>query len=109
MARNQGSGNFGEGFSTPIFAKPNECCTETFIVIGTFDIEQEMNNCWKYIKTKFFRALVGVRKQDQGASKAVYHYVPLQIFIENSDIYWSKSISEIDCQLYKNIIYLKKK
>lgn len=33
-----------------------------------------------YLKTKFFRAMVAIRKQDQGSSKAVYHYVPIQDF-----------------------------
>jgi site-specific DNA-methyltransferase (adenine-specific) len=101
VSRNQGTGVLGEEFSTPIFAKPGECCTETFVVIGLFNTETEMYNCWKYIKTKLFRALVGIRKQDQGASKAVYHYVPMQDFTEHSDIDWSKSISEIDAQLYR--------
>lgn len=80
MARNQGSGIFGEAFSEPIFAKPNELCTETFIVIGLFNSEEEMKNCYSYIKTKFFRAMVGVRKIDQGAPQGVYKYVPIQDF-----------------------------
>lgn len=80
MARNQGSGFFGEKFSKPVFAKPGELCTETFIVIGGFDSEEKMMNCWSYIKTKFFRALVGVKKNDQGAAQSVYQYVPLQDF-----------------------------
>ena len=96
VSRNQGTGVLGEEFSLPIFAKPKECCTETFIVIGLFNNETESHN-----KTKLFRALVGIRKQDQGASKAVYHYVPLQDFTDKSDIDWSKSVAEIDQQLYK--------
>lgn len=80
MARNQGSGFFGEKFSEPIFAKPGELCTETFIVVGGFGSEKEMMNCWSYIKTKFFRALVGVKKNDQGAASGVYQYVPIQDF-----------------------------
>lgn len=80
MARNQGAGLFGEAFSEPIFAGPNELCTETFIEIGPFKSEQEMKNCYSYIKTKFFRAMVGVRKIDQGASQGVYKYVPIQDF-----------------------------
>lgn len=100
VSRNQGSGVFGEEFSTPIFAKPNDCCTETFVVIGPFDAEAESKNCWSYIQTKFFRAMVGIRKQDQGASKAVYRYVPIQDFTKKSDIDWTKSITEIDQQLY---------
>lgn len=101
VSRNQGTGVLGEEFSAPIFASPNECCTETFVVIGLFTDKQEMMNCWKYICTKFFRAMVGIRKNDQGAGRAIYKFVPLQNFTDKSDIVWSKSISEIDQQLYK--------
>lgn len=101
VSRNQGTGVLGEEFSTPIFASPNECCTETFVVIGLFTDKQEMMNCWKYICTKFFRAMVGIRKNDQGAGRAIYKFVPLQNFTDKSDIDWSKSIPEIDQQLYK--------
>ena len=59
MSRNQGTGMLGETFSTPIFAGPNEACTETFLVIGLFEAEQEMMNCWSYMTTKFFRTMVG--------------------------------------------------
>ena len=101
VSRNQGTGVLGEEFSAPIFASPNECCTETFVVIGLFTDKQEMMNCWKYICTKFFRAMVGIRKNDQGAGRAIYKFVPLQNFTDKSDIDWSKSIPEIDQQLYK--------
>lgn len=33
-------------------------------------------------------------------SKDVFRFVPLQDFTENSDIDWSKSVAEIDRQLY---------
>lgn len=80
MSRNQGTGMLGETFSTPIFAGPNEVCTETFLVIGLFEAEQEMMNCWSYMTTKFFRTMVGVRKVDQSMSQSVYSYVPMQDF-----------------------------
>lgn len=80
MSRNQGTGMLGETFSTPIFAGPNEACTETFLVIGLFEAEQEMMNCWSYMTTKFFRTMVGVRKVDQSMSQSVYLYVPMQDF-----------------------------
>ncbi|MBO5779545.1 MAG: Eco57I restriction-modification methylase domain-containing protein [Muribaculaceae bacterium] len=80
MPRNQGSGQLGEVFSLPIFAAPDELCTETFIVIGPFKTEKEMYNCFSYIKTKFFRALIGIKKIDQGMSKGVYQCVPMQDF-----------------------------
>lgn len=101
MSRNQGSGILGEIFSEPVFANPNEACTETFVVIGCFDTKEESINCFNYIKTKFFRALVGIKKNDQGASRNVYQFVPLQDFTSSSDIDWTKSVSEIDEQLYR--------
>ena len=80
MSRNQGEGILGETLALPIFAKPNELCTETFVVIGGFNNEQEMNNCWSYMKTKFFRTMLGMKKNDQGCGQSVYQFVPLQDF-----------------------------
>lgn len=80
VARNQGSGIFGEIISLPIFAEPYEACTETFIEIGPFNTKEEMLNCFSYFKTKFFRAMLGVKKNDQGASRGVYQYIPIQDF-----------------------------
>ncbi len=80
MSRNQGEGILGETFVAPVFAKPNELCTETFVVIGSFNKEQEMNHCWSYMKTKFFRTMLGMKKNDQGCGQSVYQFVPLQDF-----------------------------
>jgi hypothetical protein len=40
-------------------------------------------------------------KASQDATSKTFKFVPLQDFTENSDIDWTKSISEIDQQLYK--------
>lgn len=55
----------------------------------------------KYIKTKFLRYIVGSLKVSQNVYQSVYQFVPLQDFTEKSDIDWSKSVAEIDQQLYK--------
>lgn len=52
------------------------------------------------IKTKFARALLSVLKITQDANPGKWQYVPLQDFTAASDIDWSKSIPEIDKQLY---------
>ena len=39
-----------------------------------------MMNCWSYMKTKFFRTMLGMKKNDQGCGQAVYQFVPLQDF-----------------------------
>lgn len=101
IPRNYGSGRSEDNVFTTILASPNEICTETFIQIFPFDSFSEMNNCNNYLKTKFARMMISIRKQDQGASKEVYSFVPLQDFTPSSDIDWSKSVPEIDAQLYK--------
>ena len=45
--------------------------------------------------------MLGVLKITQDNNPEKWKYVPLQDFTENSDIDWSKSIPEIDQQLYK--------
>lgn len=57
-----GKGELGEILSTPFVAPPMTGHTQTFISIGKFDTEQEANNCLKYIKCKFTRALLGTLK-----------------------------------------------
>ena len=80
IPRNWGNGDLSDVPSALYLASPGELCTETFIQVGPFVSKIEMENAYSYIKTKFLRALVGIRKQDQGASKAVYQFVPMQDF-----------------------------
>lgn len=95
-----GTGTFGEPLSTTEIIAPYEGATDTFINIGKFKTKNEAVSLQKYIKTKFFRALLGVKKVTQDNPKSVWSMIPLQDFTEQSDIDWSKSISEIDRQLY---------
>ena len=44
--------------------------------------------------------MLGVLKITQMNNKEVWRFVPLQDFTSNSDIDWSKSIEEIDEQLF---------
>ena len=75
--------------------------TGSFIGIGAFETQVEAENCMKYIKTKFARAMLGTLKVTQDNPRETWLNVPLQDFTASSDIDWSKSIPEIDKQLYK--------
>ncbi len=96
-----GSGAIGEVLSTPLIGEPLIGFTETFISIGNFDSKFEAESAMKYIKTKFARAMLGILKVTQNNDKSTWKCVPLQDFTANSDIDWTKSIPEIDQQLYK--------
>lgn len=96
-----GSGKMGESLSDLEIGVPNVAYTQTFMSIGSFDSEKEAENCLKYIKTKFLRLLLGTLKVTHNNSKDTWSNIPIQDFTLKSDIDWSKSITEIDKQLYK--------
>lgn len=82
--------------------EPNTICTESYIVIGVnLSLnEHSAKNLSKYLTTKFARFLHSLAKVSQHGTSKTYKFIPLQNFTENSDIDWSKSVSEIDEQLY---------
>lgn len=101
VPRANGSGALGEVLSTPLIGEPLIGYTQSFIGIGSFDTEQEAIAAIKYIKSKFSRVLLGVLKVTQDNDRGVWKLIPLQDFTSSSDIDWSKSVHEIDLQLYR--------
>ena len=96
-----GSGALGEVLSTPLIGEPLIGYTETFLGIGAFDTREEAEAAFKYLKGKFARVMLGMLKVTQNNRKGVWKYVPMQDFTSGSDIDWSRSIGEIDRQLYE--------
>ena len=84
---------YGEGGETrdyprmimgkPIVAPPPSACTETYIIAGVYQSEIEAKNLDSYIRTKFFRFLVGLRKNTQDITKDRFVFVPIQDFNES--------------------------
>ena len=101
VPRANGSGALGEVLSTPLIGEPLIGYTQSFIGIGSFDTEYEAIATIKYIKSKFARVILGVLKVTQDNDRGVWRLIPLQNFTPASDIDWSKSIHEIDLQLYR--------
>ncbi len=105
LPKSNGSGALGEVVPTSLIGEPvigqiGTGYTQSFISIGSFDTKEEAESCLKYIKTKFTRSMLGVLKVTQDNNKDVWKYVPLQNFTFKSDIDWTKSVAEIDQQLY---------
>ena len=80
------AGQIGNPIPAKILGKPefgdiNEFCTETFLAIGPFDNKIEVNNAMEYMQTKFFRFMVGLRK-NKNMTQDTYNYVPLLNFKE---------------------------
>jgi len=77
--------NAGENFPHQIINKPfvgekNSCCTQTYIAISPFKTLSEAESAVSYMKTKFFRFMVMLKKISQDAMRGVYELVPIQKF-----------------------------
>lgn len=106
VPKSNGSGAIGEVLSTPLIGEPliGEPLigvTQTFITIGAFKTRAEAEACLKYVKTRFARTMLGILKVTQDNPKDTWRLVPLQDFTSSSDIDWSRSVDEIDAQLYR--------
>lgn len=60
----------------PEFGDINQISTETFLAIGPFDNSQQATNLMEYLKTKFCRFMIGIRK-NKNMTQDTYSYVPL--------------------------------
>lgn len=79
------AGNPGKDGKRRVFSKidilpPKTICTETYLVIGSFDSERESINLKNYMKTKFFRFLVSQFMYSHHITKDSYQLVPIQDF-----------------------------
>lgn len=60
----------------------NTICTETFLAVAPFNSKIEASNAIKYMETKFFRFMVGMRKL-KNMTRDTYQFVPIQDFNES--------------------------
>lgn len=95
-----GVGNITNDRIKPFVVDKNTCCTETYLVVSPTDSVEILTNICKYMESKFFHTMVFGIKNTQNSMQNDYSLVPLQNFTPSSDIDWSKSVAEIDQQLY---------
>ncbi len=62
--------------SRPIIAGPETACTESYVVAGRFANEKTAKSYAQYLRTRFVRFLVSLRKATQDAAKDVFAFVP---------------------------------
>lgn len=67
-----GTGKPGKDWVNPFIVSPPSVCTETYLVVGSYDNIDEAQNVVSYMQTKFFHILVSILKISQNAAKGVY-------------------------------------
>lgn len=82
------AGNPGKDGKRRVFSKidilpPGTICTETYLVVGSFDTEQEATNLVAYMRTLFFRFLVAQCMYSHHITKEAYRLVPIQDFSQS--------------------------
>lgn len=76
------AGNPGKDGKRKVFSKigllpPKTICTETYLVIGSYDTKNEAENLIGYMKTVFFRFLVSQFMYSHHLTKSAYEFVPV--------------------------------
>lgn len=65
-----------EKYNSLFISEPNSICTETYLVVNSFDSYIEANNFMSYMKTIFFRFFVSLRVLTQNMSMESFSWVP---------------------------------
>lgn len=63
-------------YNFPIIAGPGTACTETYLVIGHFKQKVEATRFARYLRTRFVRFLVSLRKNTQDIYNERFQFVP---------------------------------
>ena len=76
------AGNPGKDGRRRVFSRieilpPGTICTETYLIIGSYDTQQEAINLVTYMKTRFFRFLVAQFMYSHHLTKSTYDFVPI--------------------------------
>lgn len=93
--------------SKPLYSEPNSICSDTYLVLSYFETKIEAENFIKYVKTKFFRFLVSLRKNTQNTTKSTYSFVPkISMHKEWSDaeLYERYNLTEDEINYIENSI-----
>jgi site-specific DNA-methyltransferase (adenine-specific) len=75
------AGNAGPDGRRRIFSRlevlpPGTVCTETYLVVGSYETETEARRLVRYMESRFFRFLVAQRLWSQHITRGAYALVP---------------------------------
>ncbi len=86
---------------------PNSSCTESYLVVNTFDNENYANNMLSYLKTKFARFLIMQMLASMNMSKSTFAFVPLQDFSKpwtDEELYTKYNLSPDEINFIESMI-----
>ncbi|RLV48370.1 restriction endonuclease [Nocardioides mangrovicus] len=107
MSRVQGTSSAIETqfLARPIVAGPGTACTETYVVAGRFKDEVSAERRAAYLRTRFARFLVSLRKSTQDAARDVYGFIPslpVDRVWTDADLYKRYQLSAVEIEFIES-------
>jgi len=90
-----------------IVAGPGTACTQTYLVAGALDSQDAAQSVASYLRTRFARLLISLRKPSQHVFRGMYRWVPQQNWDRrwtDSDLYAKYRISEPEVAYIESMI-----
>lgn len=90
-----------------IVAEPGSVCTQTYVVAGPFASEAEAVSCNAYLRTRFARFLISLRKITQDLPRATYSWLPQQKWGSNwtdADLYKKYKLTKAEIGFIEKMI-----
>ncbi|MEA2103474.1 MAG: Eco57I restriction-modification methylase domain-containing protein [Candidatus Cloacimonadota bacterium] len=86
---------------------PNTICTETYIIVSSFDNEIKSKNLVSYLKSKFVRFLISQLSFSQDITKDRFAFVPMQDFSKSwtdEELYKKYGLDEKEIEFIESMI-----
>ena len=93
--------------ANPFVSGPNSCCSETYIILHIAESEEEAKNIISYVRTKFFRFLVLLKKNTQHCTQSYYQFVPIQDFSKpwaDAELYAKYGLTQEEIDFIESMI-----
>jgi len=87
--------------------KPNEICSESYLILSTFNTKDEAENLVTYMKTRFARFLLSAILLTQNIAKDKFQLIPLQDFTRpwtDADLYAKYGLTDEEIQFIESMI-----
>lgn len=107
MAYNGGDALPHQIMGRPIISEPGSCCTETYIVVGSFETEGHAKNLDVYMRSRMVRFLISLRKNTQHLTRHRFSFVPdlpMDELWTDEKLYDKFSISRDERKFIENMV-----
>lgn len=87
--------------------EPHSACTESYLVVGAFESENEADNLITYLNTKFARFLIMQMLASMNMSKSSYSFVPVQDWKKawsDEELYCKYGLTEDEIAFIEDVI-----